>query len=224
MTDFTGEILSSLIVLLLYAAIFGGAEFAHRRFRLDPEVTRKIAHVAGGLLALFLPSFFQSHWTVVILGVLFFLVLALTKRAAVIRSVHDVERRTNGELYFPLALAATYLAASLTNTFHFYPVAILSLTLGDTTAWLIGRRYGKHRYQMFGDNKSVEGSVGMACACTVIVLVGMFVHDPHTAARAMVLAPFAGMLAAVLEAISPRGTDNLTVPLGVWGILTLTLG
>lgn len=224
MIDITGEIVSSLIVLLLYGAIFAGAEIAHRRLHLDPEVTRKITHVAGGILALFLPYFFQSPWTVVILGVLFFVALILTKRTAAIRSVHDVERRTNGEIYFPLALALTYLAAHQTDTFHFYPVAILSLALGDTAAWLVGRRYGKHHYQMFGDNKSIEGSIGMAFTCTIIVLVAMFIHDSHMAARAMVLAPFVGMLAAVLEAISPRGTDNLTVPLGVWGMLALTLG
>lgn len=224
MTDLSGEIVSSLIVLLLYGAIFTAAELAHRHFRLDPEITRKITHVAGGILALFLPYFFQSHWTVVILGLLFFLALVLTKRFALIRSVHDVRRSTNGEIYFPLALALTYLVAGLTDTFQFYPAAILALTLGDTTAWLVGRQYGKYHYTIFGDKKSVEGSIGMAIACTAIVMTSMFIHDAHSAALSMVVAPFAGTLAAVLEAVSPRGTDNLTVPLGVWGMLALTLG
>lgn len=224
MIDVSREVLSSVIVLLLYGGIFAGAEYAHRRFRLDAEVTRKVTHVAGGILALFLPLFFRSHWTVLILGVLFFLLLIATKRMAIMRSVHDVERSTNGEIYFPLALAFTYLAASLSDTFQFYPAAILALTLGDTAAWLVGKRYGTHHYHMFGDRKSVEGSIGMAFTCTAIVLVVMFVHDPRAAALSMVIAPFAGMLGAVLEAISPRGTDNLTVPLGIWGMLALTLG
>lgn len=221
MIDLPKELTSSLIVLLLYGGIFAGAEFAHRRFRLDPEVTRKITHVAGGSLALFLPHFFQSHWTVLVLGLLFFLVLLLTKYKALIRSIHDVERSTNGEMYFPLALALTYLAASLTDTFDLYWAAILALTLGDTMAWLIGKHYGKYKYQIFGDWKSVEGSVAIGLTCTAIIVGFLFIRNPETAARILIMAPLVGTFAAIMEAISPRGTDNLTIPLGTWFLLWL---
>lgn len=219
MTDLTGEITSSVIVLVLYGAIFAAAELAHRRLHLDAEITRKITHVCGGILALFLPHFFESHWTVLILGILFFLVLFITKRTRLVQSVHDVDRSTNGEIYFPLALALTYLVASITDTFAIYPVAILALTLGDTAAWLTGKLRGKYRYQIFGDWKSVEGSIAMGLTGTAIVIVFLFINYPDTAAQMLIIGPLAGTLGAVLEAISPRGTDNLTIPLGIWLLL-----
>lgn len=224
MTGLTHELVGAVVILLLYGGVFIGAELAHSRFRLHPEVTRKIAHVAGGLIALALPYIFDSYWTVVILGALFALTLTVTRRRKMIRSVHEVRRSTHGEIYFPAALALTFLACSLTGTFRFYPVAILALTFGDTAAWYVGSRFGSLTYTIFGDTKSWEGTGAIALTTAAIVLGTSLEWGSMELANRLALASGAGILAALLEAFSPKGTDNLTIPLGVWGLLWTTVG
>ncbi|MGE3802120.1 MAG: diacylglycerol/polyprenol kinase family protein [Candidatus Kapaibacterium sp.] len=219
MIDYSHEGFAILITLALYGTLFAGAEFLYRKLKLDPEVSRKITHIVGGFIALALPLLFQSYWTVVILGLVFFLTLLTTKRSGVVQSVHNVERQTAGELYFPLALAVIFTLSSITDTFHLYTPVMLALALGDSAAWYVGSRYGKHRYHLFGERKSVEGSIAIAVVIAIIATVSLILQNTTSTLFALLLGVGTGVLISTLEAVSPRGTDNLTVPIGMWGAL-----
>ena len=96
---------------------------------------------------------------------------------------------------------------------YYGAIGILIMALGDGFAALIGRKFGKHPYQVWGEKKSIEGSLTMAVisyAVTVVILLG--VQGNHW--QIWVLAIAVALVATGLEAVSKIGIDNLTVPIG----------
>lgn len=98
-----------------------------------------------------------------------------------------------------------------------FPAAagLLALSLGDGLGGAAGRRFGRLRYRVGGGKtKTVEGSVVVAIAAALGAVAAAEVLG-------VALAPFAavglGVVAALAEAVAPRGTDNLTVPAAVFG-------
>jgi dolichol kinase len=101
---------------------------------------------------------------------------------------------------------ATYilLSASCAIALYSKPVAIAALAfiiVGDSCAAIIGRLYGRHRF----GRKSVEGSLGCLAGCLVVAAL-----TPQLAWQVTV--PGA-ILATIVEAISSRIDDNISVPL-----------
>lgn len=93
--------------------------------------------------------------------------------------------------------------------------AFAILIISDTTSALIGRRFGRHRFF----SKSLEGSLAFFISAVVVVLVAPKIS--YTGSEYLI-----GILAAaigtVVEALSIKIDDNLSIPLGVgfalWGL------
>jgi phytol kinase len=92
-------------------------------------------------------------------------------------------------------------------------IGILVMAWGDGLAALIGQRYGKHKYQVFGAQKSWEGSLTMAVVsyivCSLILLFTL-----GNVWQTWLVSLAVALIATGLEAFSLLGVDNLTVPLG----------
>lgn len=86
------------------------------------------------------------------------------------------------------------------------------MTWGDGIAALVGQKWGKHPYSILGNNKTWEGSLAMTLTCYgVSTIVLGFAYDWQWSV-ALVSFPIA-VVATILEAISPSGSDNLSVPI-----------
>jgi len=115
-----------------------------------------------------------------------------------------------------------------------YDVAVaMALTWGDALAALVGRRYGRHCYQIWGGERSLEGSTAMfaVSAATIFPALALLPGSslcPYAAqieTTQVLTAALLGAGAATLaEAASPRGTDNLSVPLVAAGMALLLGG
>jgi dolichol kinase len=97
--------------------------------------------------------------------------------------------------------------------------AILALCLGDGIGGAVGLHLGRIKYRVPGaKTKSLEGSIAVAIAAGVgIALAGAWMGATPPLATIVV----AGVVAAVVEALSPRATDNLAIPPAVWAVLSL---
>ena len=119
--------------------------------------------------------------------------------------------------------------------------AALVLGLADAVAEPIGSRFGKHRYRVrdiLSDvcrQRSWEGSLAVAVMTSVIVFISF---SPQwgtdwgfpvfvMASFRLPMALLAGGFVALVEAWTPHGLDNLTIPLGaavfVRGIMGFTV-
>lgn len=211
--------LAALVVLMGMLSLYG------RRRPLDPELSRKLFHAGGGLVALAFPLLFADAWPVLALAALTGTGLHALKRVRALRDgpgavLYAVGRSSHGELYFPLSVALLFLLAR--GDALSYEVPLLILTLADPVAALVGAGYGRVRYPTVDGrgHKSVEGSL----AFFVAALLG---------AQALLMCAGAGGLASLLvatgvalaatlaEALAWRGLDNLSVPLAAYLALEL---
>lgn len=216
----TFEILPAIGMIIGYGAIFLGAELLTRRFRIDGEYARKITHVAGGLFGLLLPIMFDGWFTVAILGLGFAIFLLYSQEYGLIGSIHGVGRETAGEVYFPLGMATLFFLCTVTGSRELYAPGLLALTLGDTAAWYVGSRFARRHVRIFGDHKSLAGSIAIGVVTMVISLLILSRFSLSEINPGLVLlSTLGGLGVAVAEACSPRGLDNLTIPLVLWGIL-----
>lgn len=199
-----------LAVLTLGAAALRRYQLRHRP---SPEHVRKMSHVLAGAVALGLPWLFGTVWAVALLCLFVALALLVVRCSPTLRdgmgsTIHGIERRSFGDLCFPLGVGAAFVLTG-GDPVHF-AVPVLTLTLADPAAAIVGTRYGRHSYRVAGDGKTLEGSaaffvVAAACAVVTSVLLG----SGLVSLGAIVVFT---LTVTVVEAVAPRGIDNLLIP------------
>jgi len=191
-----------------------------RRWGVPTTYIRDLLHVGAGVWVLGWP--FWHHWgtPVAITGGAALLIAmgpSLARRipaAASFRdSVSDADERWVGLVLYTLAFAF-FTAAGMCVERYSAAAALWALCLGDGVGGAVGRRLGRHSFSMpGGKRKSLEGSAAVALfAAAGVALAGTYFGEPVALGRAVVL----GLVASFAEALSPRATDNLLVPLAVW--------
>jgi len=213
-----GDLLGAGVVSGAFLLLLVAAEAWKRFGSPKPEWTRKLVHVAGGLVCLVLPFVVSSPWIVLCMALGLTGLFTLAARTGVLRSLHGVARSSRGVEYYPIAIFLTFLLAG--DQKWLFVAAVLALAVGDGFAALIGGRYGVIRYEVEESDKSLEGSL------VFLVIVFLAVHLPTLLMTDLprVTSVLGAVLVAALvtgvEAISRRGTDNLFVPLAVVIILS----
>jgi phytol kinase len=191
--------------------------------RVDSEVLRKGMHVSLGLSALLYPWLFETPLPPMIiaaltLGVLLLLRYAPHARAGLGGVVHGVKRSSEGDLWFPIAVAAVFALAGRQTVLFIIPV--LTLTLADAFAALIGARYGQMQYDTLeGDHKSAEGSLAFFLIAFFAAHVPLLVFTSVGRTESLLIGLTFGFLVMLLEAVAWRGLDNLFIPVGGFFLL-----
>ena len=215
------DILALIVVYIYVAIIFVVAELV---LKTRPEVSRKFLHIMVGNMIFAMP-FFSDPWVMVwfltlpITIALFFLTeySPITIKNSVTESGHAL-----GLFFYALIwtiLIAVFAIIAPANDPKFYiwivALAIVPMVYGDGFAALIGQKFGKLKYTVFGGQKSVEGSLTMFVITTVMsVFVWMvFASIGCTMPEFnIVYIIVISAVATVCEALSYGGIDNLTVP------------
>ncbi|GAB3748299.1 diacylglycerol/polyprenol kinase family protein [Microlunatus parietis] len=178
----------------LLAGFLAINEVVARRWEPPPELSRKIAHVGSALLAVLSCLWLDFRWYVLI-GLLFSAALLLARRYLPLRSLSSRAEGSWGDLLFGVGVA---LAALLADNAIVFVLAVLILGLADTAAYLVGRRWPIRTIVL---GRSVGGAL-------TFLVVAFLITLPAGPMPAAVVA----LGCTVTELVSPRGTDNLTVP------------
>lgn len=196
---------------------------ARTRMALDAELSRKGMHLALGVSTIVYPWVFRSARPAFVLAAATIGVL-LTLRTS--RRAHDVlggvvdgvRRASEGELYFPVAVAVLFWLSRGDAILFLVPV--LTLTLADATAALIGVRYGQTAFVSDPDGrKSAEGSSAFLLVAYFAAHVPLAVLSPVGKVEALLIAVTFALVVMLVEAVSWRGLDNLFIPLGGYYLL-----
>jgi dolichol kinase len=191
-------------------AVLGAAEGLRRALRLPVEFTRKVVHIGVGMWAWGTAALFTNKWFALIPPTAFVVLNYISHRHTLFAAMETQDKSNLGTVYFPIAFAAVILLFFDISK-PFMVAALMPMTWGDAFAAIVGKRYGRRCYTLFGSRRSAEGSAAMfvfSLLSTAITFLA-FGAAPWTAiAVGLALALFA----AIAEAISPAGLDNLLVP------------
>jgi dolichol kinase len=212
-SDLTG----AAIITAAFAVILIAAEVWSRLLRGKPEHTRKLVHLGGGIIGLALPWLIDSPLVVFVLTASLSALFVIGEKTGLLKSLHGVERKSRGSEYYPLAIWLVFVIAA--ERPWLYVSAVLVLAVADAFAALIGTRYGKLRYQVEDEYKSIEGSLVFFVLSVLIVLVPALTMTTLPVPVAILSALLVAMLVTMFEAVSLRGTDNLFVPVAVVYVL-----
>ncbi len=193
---------------IVFVALLAGAEASHRRWKVEPELARKSAHVSSALVAATLP-WFMSFPAIAVLALLFVPFMLVSRRLDLFPAVHAVERSTLGEMWFPLGVALVALAVPEGGP---YAYGVLVMGLSDAAASIAGQRYGHRAFRIAGAWKTYAGSTAFFLTTLALTVV-----SPASLPAAL------GLSAALtlVEAALGGGTDNLVLPVAAAGLLAV---
>lgn len=219
--DLLGLIFSygyAVFLLLIVEAI-------RRKGNYSTDFTRKVIHIGAGMWIWGILLLFDHWWLAIIPTGTFIILNALFLRFHVFSAMDPKEGATAGTVYF--ALSCTFLLAifhsgweqGFPRGYEYYAMAgIMAMTWGDAFSAVTGRRFGKRSYS-FGASgshkRTLEGSLAGFVFTFAAVAITLAILSPLSLALILSGALVAAIVGTLLEAISPRGTDNLTVPIGV---------
>jgi dolichol kinase len=195
---------------------------------LSSGSSRKFLHAMIGSLVLVLP-FFKTSSAPVLIAAPFILVTFLASPYSPIpRLKNRLGRLANlteeghhmGLILYSISF--TLLVVIFPTRPDVVAAGILPMAYGDSSAALVGRRMGK-RVTLNG--KTFEGSVAMfavTLVCLVVCLAFFSSFQSFTLAQRIVPSAVVALVCTVVEVLSPRGLDNIAVP--ILGALTFYLG
>lgn len=215
-----------------------------KREMIPPYVSRKVIHIFAAPLwiltwLLFSGDMYSRYFAAVVPIIFMLLFLGIgsgmVKNEEFVRTMSrsgDHRELLKGTLFYTIimivgAVLFWYVPVDIANVPQFsifIPTALLvfgPLAGGDGFADIIGRKWGKYKFKIFGE-KSIAGTLAMFLFGFIFSLgfIGVFwlvLNPVYPAAIDPIpyLVPLliVCLVATIAELISPRGFDNLVVPI-----------
>ena len=221
----TEFVTNSLLLMLCYFYIVAIIVIAVKIDRRFPEnLKRKFLHIMIGNFVYIIPFFtyttFPANFPFFVASPFILLTFLASPYSPInlknkISGLTDI---TTGGHQFGLVLYAisyTILAFFFSAKPYVIIAGILPMAFGDAAASLVGQKMGRHQFNIFS-KKSLEGTTAMFTITLVSVTLSLLLFSylcPFSLTTLLSVSLGVAALATVLEAITPKGIDNLTVPL-----------
>lgn len=210
--------MSLLIALVGVLAILALSELLWRMSAVRGEDARKFVHISVGTFVAFWPYFLTWH-EIQLMSLAFFVVVLISLRANIFHAIHNVKRKTWGELCFPIGIG---LSALIMPPPIIFTAAILHLSLADGFAAIIGKRFGMlHQYTIRNYTKTLVGTLSFWAISSAIVLVTVLLSQNGLSWPLLPLLVWLPLAASLVENLAVAGTDNIFVPLLIIAVLQL---
>lgn len=208
------------VVLLWLGLVFAIASLVRLAFQADTEISRKIVHIGTGNVILFAWWFQTPAIFGIGAAIIASIVTLISYRFPILPGINSIGRKSFGTFFYAVSIGILIATFWYFNQPFYAAIGILIMSWGDGLAALIGQRFGKHKYKLFGGQKSWEGSLAMLIS-SYIVCGSILASVQGSTWQTWVIALAVAIFATGLETISFLGIDNLTVPLGGAGLAFL---
>lgn len=176
-----------------------------------PNFSRKFIHIMVGNIIFILPVF-KTWWVMTFLAAAPFIPLTfLISPYSPIKMEHKVSSYGHGLGLVYYSISWTLLALLFFDRPWIIGIGIAAMSYGDGLASLIGEKYGRRKYNVLGDVKSVEGSLAMFITLLITLpLILLYYVQPIEWPIIFAIAAMATMI----EGVTPKGLDNITACMG----------
>ncbi len=183
-----------------------------RRWRGESELVRKVVHIGTGNIIVLAWGLRIPLWVCLIACISFCIITYISYHKPILPMLNSVGRKTLGVFYYAVSITVLVAYFWSINQPEYAVVGILVMAWGDGLAALIGQKWGKHPYIFMDSQKTWEGSGAMLVTSYIVLILVGAIAGNFSPLTWLISLPVA-IVATTLEAISPGGTDNLTVPL-----------
>lgn len=202
-----GLVVACLGIILLLA------ETLNRSQATESEIVRKVVHIGTGNVILLAWWLQIPAWVGITASIVASAIALLSYRIPILPGINGVGRKSLGTFFYAVSMGVLIAWFWGIGQPQFAALGILVMTWGDGLAALIGQRFGKHLYKVWGMQKSWEGSLTMLVASYVVSVCILFAVQGNVWQTWGISGAIA-LTATSLEAFSKYGIDNLTVPIG----------
>lgn len=218
MNNIWGLILSFVLVFL----IIGIATILEKKKILDDEQSRKFIHIGVSNWWFLVFFFFDNLWLAIIPPIVFIILNYASYKMNLIKSMERSGNGNLGTVYFPISLLILVVLSFTVTSPLVGGLGILVLGYGDGLAAVIGKKFGKRKLI---NNKSLEGSITMfiVSMLATFILVPVFLSAAISLPVLLVFSIIIASTATAVELFTPKGLDNLSIPLLVSLVLFVLL-
>lgn len=193
------------------------AELLRRHGIIHNELTRKFVHIAHALVVVGWVYTANNYWVIAIAEMIFLTVVVVSRQKGSMAALRAVDRNTYGELLFPVGVVALCL---ISPTQAIFTVCMLQLGFSDALAAVVGKRLKSYKYLVFGCSKSIAGTAAFFVSALVIFGSYQITYGTGNVLSVPTLVT-ASIILAMIENLSPYGTDNVTIPVTAYMLLAL---
>jgi len=209
MNNFLGIIISVLFVFI----VIGISTLLTKKNILKDEGSRKFIHIGVSNWWIIAMLFFDNNIYASIVPALFVILNYISYKKNIFTAMErDGSKEDLGTVYYAISLfILSLITFKNINYSYIGALGILTMGYGDGFAAVIGKKYGRKKFEVFGSKKSIIGSLTMFIATFIVCYIILSIFNPvNVLTYSFILAFFA----TLLELFTPKGFDNLSVPLG----------
>ena len=238
------QVLITAIYSGIFLILFALGELLYHVLKFKAESTRKIIHVGTGLVCFSFPLFITEHWSVLFLTISFALILVLSVKFKLLKSINAIDRKTSGSFLFPISIYIMFWAYSIfgketscgcdlkwtasrdlkgiiedtAGIYYFLPLLIFSIS--DPLAALFGKKWPYVKYTIQNETKSLVGSTAFLLSSSAISFL-FFINQSASFTIALLFSVILGVGTTIAEGLSQKGFDNFFIPVTTIAILIL---
>ncbi len=200
------------LIGIIVMSVYIGIILVSSKFvaKFGEEAGRKYVHIMLANVWFFIMYFFDSLIWASILPAAFVVINALSYKFNIMKSIERENNDGFGTVYYAMSLLILCIATFLIHKPAIGLLGTLIMGYGDGFAAIIGKKVKSPKYQIGNSKKSVAGSLTMFSISLIFSLIILNLLG----ANYFILKSFGIAVAAtILEAISIKGLDNITVPI-----------
>ena len=208
--EFSMKNVWGVVISLLY---IGLVMIAGKFFqKAGKEASRKFIHIMLSNWWIIAMCFFEHVFWACSLPFCFIIINYISYKKNLISVIErDTKEEGLGTVYYAITLfLLAIFSFGVVKKPELGLVGVLIMGYGDGLAAVIGKSVKSYSYKVGSSHKTMAGSTTMFLVSFIILSIFLCVEQ---ASLWMVKAILLSAIATLLEAISLKGTDNLTVPL-----------
>jgi len=209
MNNLIGIIISIIFVFV----VIGISTLLTKKNILKDEGSRKFIHIGVSNWWIIAMIFFDNYIYASIVPALFVVLNYVSYKKNLFTAMERGGGKEDlGTVYYAISLfILSLITFKNTNYSYIGALGILTMGYGDGFAAVIGKKYGRKKFEVFGSKKSLIGSMTMFIATFIVSYIILSIFNPTSKLFYSFILAFS---ATLLELFTPKGFDNLSVPLG----------
>lgn len=186
------------------------------------EASRKFIHIMLGNWWFIAMYFFSNVWFAIFVPITFVIINYVSYKQNLIKVMERDEQDGLGTVYYAIALLILVIVS-----FGIYKKPFLGLVpnlvmaYGDGFAAILGKNIKSKEYKIGETKKTIAGSITMFIVTIIIITAYLIFKYNMQIEKLLIISIITSLIATIIEALSVKGLDNISVPMSVLVILVL---